>query len=44
MTRRHRIAAFLIILILSPYLLAFVLLYAAAYAAATLADILGGRR
>lgn len=42
--RRHPIAAFLVILILSPYILAAAALYVVAYVLAVALDTLGGRR
>ena len=44
LARRHPIAATLLVLLLSPYILAFVLLYGVAYTAAALLDWLAGRK
>lgn len=42
--RRHPFIAGTVMLVLAPYILAFVLLFGAAYAAAALLDFLGGRK
>lgn len=44
LARRHPIAMTLILLLLSPYILAAVLLYVVAYTIAMALDVIGGRR